>query len=88
MVKCVHVQLGGVLGILEHHNVLPLEWLRGQEVLPVLGLDVELVDGLVAEHVAGGTDGGHVNAVGKHLTKRKKKTMGQVWPRVKTLRTC
>ena len=53
--------------VLEHDEVLASKRLIRQEILPVLGLDVELVDGLVAENVARRANGSHVDAIGEHL---------------------
>ena len=45
----------------------PREWFIGEEVLPVLRLDVELVDGLVREDVARRLDRRDVGVVVENL---------------------
>ena len=52
VMEVVEVDLLVVVGVLQHDEVLPRERLVREQVLPVLGLDVELVHGLSREHVA------------------------------------
>jgi len=46
MVKAVQIKLGMVFRILDFNDVLPQKRLVRQEILPVFGLDVQLLDGL------------------------------------------
>ena len=48
VVEVVEVELGRVERVLEDEDVLALEWLVRQKVLPVLGLDVQFLDGLTS----------------------------------------
>ena len=67
VVEVVHVELARLLRVLQHDDVTPLEWLVGQQVLPVLVLDVELLDGVVGEDVARAADAGDVRVVVEDL---------------------
>ena len=67
VVEVVHVELARLLRVLQHDDVTPLEWLVGQQVLPVLVLDVELLDGVVGEDVARAADAGDVRVVVEYL---------------------
>mmetsp|Transcript_3475 Transcript_3475/g.16001 ORF Transcript_3475/g.16001 Transcript_3475/m.16001 type:complete len:311 (+) Transcript_3475:727-1659(+) len=57
--------------VLERDEIFPRELLVGDQVFPVLGLDAQLVDGLIAVHITGGLDGDDVGAVGEHLVEHR-----------------
>ena len=65
----VHRPRREVHGVLDRHEVLARELLVRQEVLPVLGLDAEFVDGLVAVDVSRGLHRDDVRRVGEHLVQ-------------------
>ena len=71
MMKVADVGILALLRVLEDEDVLPCKRLVVQEVLPVLGLDVELLDGLVREDVARGLDAGNVGAVIEDLKEHR-----------------
>ena len=67
VVKVVHVELVRLLRILQHNDILPRDGLVSQQLLPVLRLDIELVDGVVGEDVARGANAGDVAVVVERL---------------------
>lgn len=52
-IELADVELLNPRGILNRNEILSREWLIAYQVLPVLGLDVELLNRLIAENVSG-----------------------------------
>lgn len=65
--KRVQIELFVVLGVLQNDDVFTQKRLVRQEVLEVFGLDVELIDGFMRKHVAGGLDCSNVSAIVKNF---------------------
>ena len=65
--EIVHVELVRLLRVLQHDDVFPREDLVGKQVLVILVLDVELLDGIVGEDIARVADAGDVRVVVEYL---------------------
>lgn len=68
MMKLIEIELVLLIRILKNNDVFPCEWLVCEKVFPVLGLDVQLVDGFVTEHVAAWFDARDVAVVVEYLS--------------------
>uniref|UniRef100_A0A6B0V688 Uncharacterized protein n=1 Tax=Ixodes ricinus TaxID=34613 RepID=A0A6B0V688_IXORI len=69
VMKARNVEFFQVSGVLQGNDVLPRERFVRQQVLEVLGAQIELIDGFVREHVARRFDGDDVRVFGEHLVE-------------------
>ena len=64
-----HVAIAEIVGILQRDDILARELVVRDEVTPQLGLDVEALDRVPGEDVAGGLEGHDVRVVGEDLER-------------------
>ena len=70
MMEPGQIKLGRVSWILKNNNITADKWFVRQQVLVVLGFDVQLLDGFITEYVSSCFDGSNMGACVEYLIKR------------------